>query len=90
MTSHLTDRTLAGLYPFLAGERQDADALDRALLESVRQKAGESVEVTPSKHPKCERCWHFRADIGAVTGHPTICGRCAGNLSGKDEKRVHA
>jgi len=45
MTSHLKDRTLAGLYPFLAGERQDAGAIDRALLESVRQKAAESVEV---------------------------------------------
>lgn len=43
--AHLKDRTLAGLYPFLAGERQDADALDYALLESVRQKVGESVEV---------------------------------------------
>ena len=56
----------------------------------VHAAATESVEVTPSKHPKCERCWHFRADVGAIPGHPTICGRCAGNLSGKDEKRTHA
>jgi isoleucyl-tRNA synthetase len=48
------------------------------------------VEVTPSTHEKCERCWHFRADVGSVPEHPTICGRCAGNLSGADEKRVHA
>ena len=25
---------------------------------------------------KCERCWHWEEDVGAVTGHPTICGRC--------------
>jgi isoleucyl-tRNA synthetase len=48
------------------------------------------VEVTPSAHAKCERCWHFRADVGAVPEHPTICGRCAGNLSGADEKRTYA
>ncbi len=56
----------------------------------VHAAADERVEVTPSGQPKCERCWHFRADVGAVPEHPTICGRCAGNLSGKDEKRVHA
>lgn len=45
MSSQLEDRTLAGLYPFLSGKRQDAEQLDLALLESVRQKAGESVAV---------------------------------------------
>lgn len=45
MPSRIEDRTLAGLYPFLTGERQDAAQLDLALLESVRQKAAESVAV---------------------------------------------
>ena len=45
MRSHLEDGALAGLYPFLSGRRQDAEALDAALLESVRQKALESVAV---------------------------------------------
>lgn len=45
MASPLGDPTLAGLYPFLAGKRQDADQLQAALLESVRQKAAESVTV---------------------------------------------
>lgn len=34
---------LTELYPFLHGATQDADALGRALLESVRQKADDSV-----------------------------------------------
>ena len=34
---------LKGLYPFLHGTRQDATLLDAALLESVRQKAEDSV-----------------------------------------------
>jgi len=34
---------LQGLYPFLHGDKQDAGKLDLALLESVRQKAQDSV-----------------------------------------------
>ena len=36
---------LQGLYPFLQGTRQDAGSMDRALLESVAQKARASVET---------------------------------------------
>lgn len=43
MAKPLEDPTLAALYPFIAGAAHDADALDCALLESVRQKAQESV-----------------------------------------------
>ncbi len=41
----LKNPALAGLYPFLSGERQNPQRMDAALLESVRQKAGESVAV---------------------------------------------
>lgn len=41
----MNDRAIAGLYPFLAGERQDSTQLDRALLESITAKATESAEV---------------------------------------------
>ena len=46
--------------------------------------------VTPSTHPKCERCWHYRADVGSNDEHPTICGRCVSNLFGEGEKRFYA
>jgi D-sedoheptulose 7-phosphate isomerase len=36
---------LQSLYPFLHGDRQDAARLDAALLESVQQKARDSVEA---------------------------------------------
>ena len=36
---------LRELYPFLHGDKQDAGAIDAALLESLRQKATHSVEV---------------------------------------------
>jgi isoleucyl-tRNA synthetase len=55
---------------------------------SVRKAEGApvSVDVRPSAHPKCERCWHYRADVGPAG----LCGRCESNLHGAGEKRVHA
>jgi isoleucyl-tRNA synthetase len=48
------------------------------------------VTVTPSKHPKCARCWHWRADVGKDPAHPEICGRCVSNLFGPGEPRRFA
>ena len=48
------------------------------------------VQVTPSGHVKCDRCWHYRADVGADAEHAHICGRCVSNLFGKGEARSHA
>lgn len=52
--------------------------------------AGVSVDVKSSPHPKCERCWHYRADVGSDAAHPTICGRCVSNLFGNGEPRRYA
>jgi len=49
-----------------------------------------AVEVTPSTHAKCERCWHYRADVGADAAHPALCARCFANLYGEGEVRRHA
>ena len=38
------------------------------------------ISIAPSGHQKCERCWHYRADIGQDSAHPHICGRCVINL----------
>jgi isoleucyl-tRNA synthetase len=46
-----------------------------------------AVEVTPSGATKCERCWHWRDDVGHDAAHPTICGRCTSNLHGAGEPR---
>jgi len=79
-----------------------ANAEDRALLASlgddlkfvtitsaVKVVEGDElvVTVTPSTSPKCERCWHWRPDVGADPAHPTICGRCTSNLFGTGEVR---
>ena len=46
--------------------------------------------VFASPHKKCERCWHYRADVGADANHPTICSRCVSNLFGAGEARKYA
>jgi isoleucyl-tRNA synthetase len=84
-----------------AGERFDAlaglgDDLRFALLTSAAQltrvasEADQAVVATPSTHAKCERCWHYRADVGAHAAHPTLCGRCVSNLEGAGETRRFA
>ncbi|MCB1986631.1 MAG: isoleucine--tRNA ligase [Burkholderiales bacterium] len=49
-----------------------------------------SVRVTPSSHKKCERCWHYRKDVGQHAEHPTLCGRCISNLYSTGEERKYA
>ncbi|RJG14518.1 isoleucine--tRNA ligase [Massilia cavernae] len=61
-----------------------------AKVEEVAGDADEAVTVTPSEAAKCERCWHYRADVGTHADHAGLCGRCYGNLFGSGEKRAFA
>jgi isoleucyl-tRNA synthetase len=66
------------------------DDLKFVLITSiVRVVRGDAlaVEVRPSAHAKCARCWHHRADVGADAAHPDLCGRCVSNLFGAGEQR---
>jgi len=74
-----------------------ASGEDLALLQSVADQlpfifivsrvgvhtgAGElAIDISPSSHEKCERCWHWRDDIGHDPAHPHICGRCVASLN---------
>jgi isoleucyl-tRNA synthetase len=49
-----------------------------------------SISTSASKAVKCERCWHYRDDVGLDTAHPTLCGRCTSNLFGAGEVRTVA
>jgi isoleucyl-tRNA synthetase len=62
----------------------------QASVTQVASEAEESVVVTPSTQQKCERCWHYRADVGSHADHPDICGRCVSNLFGSGEARKFA
>jgi isoleucyl-tRNA synthetase len=80
------------------GETYDAlaslgDDLRFVLITSgARVETGEPlrVAVTPSTARKCERCWHWRTDVGADAAHPGLCGRCVANLFGDGEPRHYA
>ena len=79
-----------------------ANAVDHALLATLGQDlkfilitsaidliAGDAllVRATASKSIKCERCWHWRDDVGHDAAHPSLCGRCTSNLWGAGEHR---
>ncbi|MEY8875674.1 MAG: isoleucine--tRNA ligase [Leptothrix sp. (in: b-proteobacteria)] len=69
------------------------DDLKFVFITSVAElSAGDElkVSVTPSTAQKCERCWHYRDDVGANPAHPTLCGRCDSNLHGAGEVRTVA
>jgi isoleucyl-tRNA synthetase len=61
-----------------------------ATVYKVATAAEQKIAVMPSAHVKCDRCWHYRADVGTDAAHPKICGRCASNLFGAGEARTHA
>jgi isoleucyl-tRNA synthetase len=56
----------------------------------VLEAAEPGVAVIPSAAPKCERCWHWRDDVGADRRHAALCSRCVSNLEGPGEARTHA
>ncbi|MCW5653404.1 isoleucine--tRNA ligase [Hydrogenophaga sp.] len=63
------------------------------IVSAVELQAGGdtlAVQVTPATAPKCERCWHYREEVGQDAAHPTLCGRCTSNLFGAGETRAVA
>ncbi|HEX6265670.1 MAG TPA: isoleucine--tRNA ligase [Burkholderiales bacterium] len=49
------------------------------------ERGNMAVNVEPSTHSKCERCWHYLPDVNAEG----LCGRCQTNLHGPGETREH-
>jgi isoleucyl-tRNA synthetase len=54
----------------------------------LRDVGGAAVQIVvkASEGKKCERCWHYRADVNPQG----LCGRCESNLKGPGESRRHA
>jgi len=64
--------------------------VSEAHLIQVSDTQQEGISVAPSTQTKCERCWHYRQDVGHHTDHPTLCMRCVTNLYGTGEERHYA
>jgi len=62
----------------------------QASVEKAANELDEAVQVTASEAPKCERCWHYRRDVGHNHEHTGLCGRCVSNLFGAGEARRFA
>jgi isoleucyl-tRNA synthetase len=62
----------------------------QAQVLEVATLAEESVTVSASSAAKCERCWHYRQDVGSHAEHATLCARCISNLFGSGETRTVA
>ncbi len=58
-----------------------------ACIAVERVDATSASTCSRARTAKCERCWHYRADVGAEPAHPGLCGRCADNLFGAGEDR---
>ena len=85
--------TISAQHEDLALLQTLADDLKFVLITSAaKAEAGDAlaVQVKPSEAAKCERCWHYRDDVGVNPEHPTLCGRCDSNLHGTGEVRSKA
>jgi isoleucyl-tRNA synthetase len=74
-------------YELLASLGEDLKFVMLTSAARVHRAGGEvRVAVAPSAHAKCERCWHYRADVNDAG----LCARCEANLHGVGEPRTYA
>ncbi len=74
----------------LGGDLRLVFITSRATVHRVASVEEQRIKVVASAHEKCERCWHYREDVGSHAEHPTLCGRCVSNLYGDGEARHYA
>ena len=70
-----------------------ADDLKFVMITSQAQVANGqafTVHAQTSQHTKCDRCWHYRSDVGSNAQHAALCARCVSNLYGPGEVRNYA
>ncbi|MDT8372095.1 MAG: isoleucine--tRNA ligase [Gammaproteobacteria bacterium] len=53
-----------------------------------REDDGLAIQVKPSEHARCDRCWHQTPKVGHNTTHPELCDRCIENVDGDGESRL--
>ena len=82
----------------LGEELRFVTVTSQVILQSITEAPEESscqpacpellIVVSPANGEKCERCWHFRPDVGLNAKHPTLCLRCINNVDGSGEERT--
>jgi isoleucyl-tRNA synthetase len=72
---------------FIVSELSVEEAVDRPA-DAVKAEGIDAwIVARATTSPKCVRCWHYRADVGAHADHPELCGRCVTNVDGPGEVR---
>jgi isoleucyl-tRNA synthetase len=63
----------------------DADLKYVLITSGVSLNLGDALAVRTqvSQDPKCDRCWHYAADVGQHSDHPSLCARCFSSLFGQ-------
>ena len=87
------DVTVSAPEPEYAALASLGDDLKYVFITSAaRVERGDTlaIAVNPSAGTKCERCWHWRDDVGDDRDHPALCGRCVSNLFGRGDPRACA
>jgi len=90
LQAEVTISTPEPAYSALASLGDDLRFVTITSAARVEQGDVLAIAVNPSGGEKCERCWHWRSDVGDDTAHPRLCGRCVANLHGAGEPRAHA
>ncbi len=69
-----------------------ADVVEGAApADAVKAETGDlAFVVKKSSAPKCERCWHYEAEVGSDPEYPGLCPRCVENVKGDGETRRFA
>ena len=68
----------------------DGAAPEECTIATLANGDAVAIVVAASAAPKCERCWHYRDDVGSHNDHPELCGRCVDNVDGAGEQRHYA
>jgi isoleucyl-tRNA synthetase len=90
LQAEVTISTPEPAYSALASLGDDLRFVTITSAARVEQGDVLAIAVNPSGGEKCERCWHWRSDVGEDAAHPTLCARCVANLHGAGEPRTHA
>ena len=79
-------------HSLLSGLGEDLRFVLLSSVATVQRGEGDALDISvaASAHSKCDRCWHYRADVGHDPAHPEICKRCTDNLFGEGEARAYA
>ncbi|HEY0562061.1 MAG TPA: isoleucine--tRNA ligase [Methylophilus sp.] len=86
---HVTESTYEALAS-LGDDLRFVMITSSAKVYKVASEPAQQILVKPSLFKKCDRCWHYREEVGTHAEHPSICGRCISNVFGAGEPRHHA